>query len=132
MTNEPTDNAAAALGKPVISKVALAVGAATNLWAVISIFRVIADGKRPLMLFMVIPWAAAGIALTVRSLRGSLQWPRGIATWAGGFLIGLPALILVPILSGPTDSTGWVLHILFGTLFIVLGIFLTRAGFKHS
>jgi hypothetical protein len=119
------------LGKPKISKVALAVGAATILWTVISIFRVIADWKRPVMLFIAIPWAAAGIALTVRSLRGSLRWPRGVAIWAGGFLIGMPAFILVPILSGPTDSTGWVLHIFFGTLFIVLGILLIRVGFKR-
>jgi len=131
MTNEPTDKATAALGKPEISKVALAVGAATILWAVISIFRVVAFSKLPVMLFSVIPWAAAGIALTVRSLRGSLRWPRGLATWAGGFLIGLPAINLVPILSGPLDSTGWVLSIFFGTLFFVLGILLIRVGFKR-
>ena len=132
MTSEPTDKAMAVAEKPEISKVALAVGVATVLWAVIAIFIYPSYLKHPLMLFNRIPWAVAGIALTARSLRSSLRWPCGLATWAGGFLIGTPAIIIMAVLSGPTnESTYWVLNIFFTTLFVVLGIFLIRVGFKR-
>jgi|WetSurMetagenome_2_1015567.scaffolds.fasta_scaffold692634_2 hypothetical protein len=128
MNDQPADMGAAPAKKAAISKIGFAIGAATALYAVTRI--VWALLKLPLAAFTAIPFAAAGIALIVRSLRGPLPWPRALATWAGGFLVGIPGLLLTPILSGPGDTTFWVLNFLVTGLGLAIGSFLLRIGSK--
>jgi hypothetical protein len=133
MTNDPADTAAAPLVKSGTSKVALAIGAATILISVLRVALAAVGGKWTSSMSVIpIPWVAAGIALIVRSLRGALPWPRGIAAWTGGFLMGMIFMILgVAILGGRGDSTFWILNTMAIALFFVLGILLLRAGFKR-
>jgi hypothetical protein len=140
MGNGSTDRAAAPIEKPNISKVALAVGAATILWALSSIIAgVIRSVKTaetrpwlPALLFISVPWFVAGIALIIRSLRGAVRWPCALATWVGGFLVGAPAIIIVGSLyGGRGDTTMWVLNVIFFSLFLVVGTLLLRVGFKR-
>jgi len=136
----PAEAPGGSLKKTNTSKIALAVGAATILWTLIKIITwVIRSTKtadmRPWLaaaLFSFVPWAAAGIALTIRSLRGTVRWPRALATWVGGFLVGAPGLIIAASLSGGRgDTTQWVLNVIFTVLFLVVGIVLLRVGFKR-
>jgi hypothetical protein len=113
-----------------VSMIALALGAATILFALFRAVQIL-SGRQTIAILAVVPYAAAGLALTIRSLRGRLPWLRGIATWAGGFLATLPAIQLVPVLSGPGDSTFWLLTIMMGIVFVTAGILLLRMGFKN-
>jgi hypothetical protein len=134
------DRAAAPLKKLKIAKVALAVGAATILWALSSVVIGFIQSVKtaeirlwlPARIFASVPWFVAGIALSIRSLRGAVSWPRALATWAGGFLIGAPAIIIgASLYGGRGDTTFWVLNIVFSILFLVVGTLLLRVGFKH-
>lgn len=128
MDDRPADMGAAPAKKAAISKIGLAIGAATVLYALIRV--VWALLKLPPAAFTAIPFLAAGIALIVRSLRGPLRGPRALATLAGGFLVGIPGLLLTPILSGPGDTTFWVLNFVVTCLGLVIGSFLLRIGSK--
>ena len=128
MSDEPAVQSASPRPKPAASKIGLIIGGATVLYALTRI--VWALLKLPLAAFTAIPFAAAGIALIVRSLRGPLPWPRAVATLAGGFLVGIPGLLLTPILSGPGDTTFWVLNIIVTCLGLVVGSRLIKLGSK--
>jgi hypothetical protein len=112
-----------------ISKIGLGVGAATVLLALIRI--VLALLSAPWAVFVAAPLVTAGIALMVRSFRGSLRWPRALAAWAGGLLIGAPGILITPILSGPGDATFWVLNVIFTGLCLFFGILLIKTGFRR-
>jgi hypothetical protein len=112
-----------------ISKIGLGLGAATVLLALIRI--VLALLSAPLAAFVATPLVTAGLALMLRSLRGSLRWPRALAAWVGGLLVGAPGILVTPILSGPGDATFWVLNVVFTGVCLVLGILLIKAGFKR-
>ena len=119
MANGPTEKGAAPLEKPRISKVTLAVGAATILYALISSIIWLArsaEAGRMLSAALLgqLPWAVAGIALTILSFRGVVRWARALATWVGGFLVGAPFLIIgVWIAGGPGDTTLLMLNAFF-------------------
>jgi hypothetical protein len=142
MTVEPTrmsEAPQASLKKPTPSRIALVVGAVTILWALFlsirwvtklaktgesSMFRVALPGM--------VPWFAAGIALTMRSLRGAIRWPRALATRVGGWLVGAPFIIVgVTMAPGRGDTTYWVLNVAVTILFLVGGVLLLRIGFRR-
>jgi hypothetical protein len=140
MVDESTDRAAPPLKKPNISKVALAIGIATILWELIGVIRGVIRSVEdvevrpmfPSLLFISVPWFVAGIALIVRSLRGAVCWPRAIATWAGGFLVGAPAIIIgTKLYGGLGDTTTLVLDFIFIVVCLVVGPLLLRIGFKR-
>jgi hypothetical protein len=112
-----------------ISKIGLGLGAATVLLALIKI--VLALLSVPLAASIATPLVTAGLALMLRSLRGSLRWPRALAAWVGGLLVGAPGILVTPILSGPGDATFWVLNVVFTGVCLILGILLIKTGFKR-
>lgn len=130
MSDERAAQSVSPQPKPAASKVGLIIGGATVLYALIRI--VWALLKLPLAAFTAIPFAAAGIALVVRSLRGPLPLPRALATLAGGFLVGIPGLLLTPILSGPGDTTFWVMNFVVTCLGLIIGSLLLRIGSRPS
>ncbi|MEN6310545.1 MAG: hypothetical protein ABFD80_03310 [Acidobacteriota bacterium] len=138
MMIEPAETTGTPAAKAKPSILALVIGAATIIYALVRDLQAIRAGEAvvksvPLAISSSLPWLGAGIALVVRAVRGALPWPRAIASWAGGFFIGAIGLVAgVAFLGGPSDSMTWFLHTLGFVLFLVLGIVLLKIGFKRK
>jgi len=138
MMIEPAETADTPTAKAKPNILALVIGAATIIYALVRDLQAIRAGEAvvksvPLAISSSLPWLGAGIALVVRAVRGALPWLRAVASWAGGFFIGAIGLVAgVAFLGGSSDSMTWFLHTLGFVLFLVLGIVLLKIGFKRS
>ncbi|UCH35724.1 MAG: zinc ribbon domain-containing protein [Armatimonadota bacterium] len=80
---------------------------------------------------MQLPQLAAGLALVARSFFLPLGFPRGLATWFGGYVVGIGIRHVVgpaPSISGSPGNTITPAGVLSAIVFVGLGIVLLALG----